>query len=166
MNEGKKYTIENDTYCVEVSGYGAELCSFRNKQNSSEYIWHGDPFVWSEHAPLLFPIVGRLRNDIYTIGEKKYYMEAHGFARKSDFELVEKSNGKLIFRLRASEITYESYPFDFELISEFELIENTLVVTRVVRNLTKQIMPYSIGEHIGIHIPINSEKKLEHYKII
>lgn len=165
MNERKKYTIENELYCVNIFSYGAELCSFRNKQNGREYIWQGDPSVWPDHAPLLFPIVGRLRNDSYTLYEKQYHMEIHGFARKSEFEVMEKSDGKIVFRLLSSDITYQAYPFDFELISEYELIENTLAVTRKVRNLTEQIMPYSIGEHIGIRIPIESERKLDDYII-
>ena len=65
-------SIENDELCVRVKEFGAELTSLYCKSNHTEYLWQGDPAVWSGQSPILFPIIGRLKNDLYTIGGKEY----------------------------------------------------------------------------------------------
>ena len=65
------HSIENSTYRVSASETGAELCSFIDKRDGHEYIWQGNS-VWNGHSPLLFPIVGKLRDDIYTLGGAEY----------------------------------------------------------------------------------------------
>jgi len=82
--------IENDYLKVQVKYYGAELCSIVRKETGQEYIWQADSTFWGRHAPILFPIIGRLQEDTYFIGNKTYSMKQHGLARNMDFQLVKK----------------------------------------------------------------------------
>ena len=51
--------IKNEFLEVLISSVGAEIQSVRAK-DGKEYIWQGDPAYWNKHAPVLFPICGRL----------------------------------------------------------------------------------------------------------
>ncbi|MBR5869429.1 MAG: aldose 1-epimerase family protein, partial [Clostridia bacterium] len=94
------YSIENETYRVSVKSVGAELCSFYDKAAGHEYIWEGDPKFWDGTSPLLFPIVGRLRDDVYHLNGKEYKMPKHGFAKKMEFEVEVQTADELVFLLR------------------------------------------------------------------
>lgn len=65
-----------------------------------EYLWNGDPKHWKRHAPLLFPIVGRLQDDQYQYDGTIYKMYQHGFARDSNFEIESQSDTQAVFLLR------------------------------------------------------------------
>ena len=58
--------IQNDQLIAEIAEHGAELISLKSKESNLEYIWQGDPEYWGRHAPVLFPFVGRLKDDQYT----------------------------------------------------------------------------------------------------
>jgi len=59
------FTIENDILTVNINPKGAELDSIYHKQNQLEYLWSGDPAVWGKKSPILFPIVGTLKNNTF-----------------------------------------------------------------------------------------------------
>ena len=63
------YTLENDQISVKVKQLGAELCSYFDKENSREIIWSGNTEFWGRHAPILFPIIGKVENNTYTINK-------------------------------------------------------------------------------------------------
>lgn len=60
------YKLENDCLAVEVNDLGAELTRVTDRADGYEFLWSGDPAVWSGRSPLLFPIVGKLKGDRYT----------------------------------------------------------------------------------------------------
>ena len=157
------YTIENDKFRARICGTGAELYSLFVKEAGLECIWHGDPSIWPKKAPLLFPIVGRLRDDRYTLNGREYSMTIHGFARPSEFELLEHREDRLGLCLKSSALTLEMYPFDFTLTSDYCLSQNGLSVTRIVENRSAGPMPFSIGEHFGFHLPFFPGEKLSDY---
>ncbi len=66
------YTIENEKFSVTIDSKGAELCSMRSKQTGTEYVWQAEPSIWARHAPVLFPIIGRLKDKTYSVGGKNY----------------------------------------------------------------------------------------------
>ena len=80
-------TISNSTLSASIKHAGAELFSIKNNQNK-EYIWEGNPDFWGKHSPVLFPIVGTLKNNIYTIDGNEYQLPRHGFARDMEFQLI------------------------------------------------------------------------------
>ncbi|MBR6520525.1 MAG: aldose 1-epimerase family protein, partial [Paludibacteraceae bacterium] len=58
----RKYVLENDFLAIEVSTFGAELQSIKDKTTGYEYLWHGDKAYWARRSPILFPIVGKVWN--------------------------------------------------------------------------------------------------------
>ena len=94
------YIIENETLRVEVNPLGAELSSLFNKSTGLEYIWSGDPVFWGKKSPVLFPIVGNLKDNQYFVDGKSYEMNRHGFAREKMFTVV--SCDLTSFRLKGS----------------------------------------------------------------
>ena len=73
--------LENERFRVEINEFGAELTRFTSKKDGTEYVWKGDPAAWKRHAPILFPIVGRLKDKTYTVDGRPYEITQHGFGR-------------------------------------------------------------------------------------
>ena len=105
-------TISNSNLTAQIKHLGAELFSLKSAQNK-EYIWEGNPIFWGKHSPILFPIVGSLKNNSYTINEEKYQLNRHGFAREMEFELIEKSEESATFSLISTIETKKNIPFRF-----------------------------------------------------
>lgn len=144
------HTIENEFMTASISEMGAELQSLKMKATQDEYIWQGNPDVWSGHSPLLFPVVGRLRGDCFVYEGQKYDLGKHGFARKTEFEAKKMSDSRLIMILRSG-AHKENYPFDFILEIDYELIGKSLKVTHRVTNLDGRTMYFSLGAHPGFN---------------
>ena len=140
--------IENEKFRLGAIKTGAELRSFTDKRISYEHMWQGGP-IWNGCSPLLFPIVGKLKNDTYTLNGAPYTMAKHGFARKMDFELESQTQESVTFLLTDNDVTKESYPFSFELRVTFALTENGFTMTHLVKNKGSDTMYFSIGAHPG-----------------
>ncbi len=139
--------IENDQFAVQVNDKGAELSSIRRKADGLEYMWQGDPAIWSGRAPILFPIVGRLMEDTYTYQGRQYTLPKHGFAKKKTFTLLQADATSLLYALCSDDDTMKMYPFPFELRVEYRLTGNTLAVNQQVINQGKGEMYFSLGAH-------------------
>ncbi len=125
-------TIENEYLKIRIHPTGAELNSLFNKRTSLEYLWNADPAYWSKKSPVLFPIVGGLKQDCYYYEGKAYKMGRHGFAREMDFGVTGQQHDSVTFTLNSSTITKEKYPFDFQLDITYTIHENQLQVTYLV----------------------------------
>ena len=111
----------------------------KEKDNSNkEYIWSGNPAFWGKHSPVLFPIVGTLKNNSYQHDNVQYQLSRHGFAREMEFELIDKQENSATFSLVASPETKEKYPFDFDL---------HLIYTLKNKSLTEDDFKKYILEH-------------------
>ncbi|MEI6516155.1 MAG: aldose 1-epimerase family protein [bacterium] len=157
-------TISNSRIAVSVKSLGAELCSLKGA-SGAEYLWQADPAVWGRHAPLLFPLVGKLANDRYLFEGKAYEMKQHGFARDLAFEPLAASEDALSYRLQASPETLKRYPFNFALIRHYRLRENVLEVVTEVTNSGPTEMLFSIGEHPGFGLNWGAGDKVEDYAL-
>ncbi|MFB3388495.1 aldose 1-epimerase family protein [Flavobacterium sp. LAR06] len=144
-------TISNSTLKASIKNAGAELFSLKNQDK--EFIWEGNPDFWGKHSPILFPIVGTLRNNIYTVDEKEYQLPRHGFARDMEFLLTNKTENSVTFSLQSNVETLKKYPFKFELQLIYTLKESTLDIEYKVTNQNKTKMPFSIGAHPAIALP-------------
>ncbi|AWK05448.1 aldose epimerase [Flavobacterium crocinum] len=147
-------TISNSKLSASIKHAGAELFSIKDNQNK-EYIWEGNPDFWGKHSPVLFPIVGTLKNNTYIINGKEYQLPRHGFARDMEFALLDKTENSAVFSLKSSEETLEKYPFEFELQLIYTLNENSLILKYNVVNKGNKQMPFSIGAHPAIALPGN-----------
>ena len=158
-----EYKISNNFICASIKDFGAELCSLKRNGVNTEYIWQADENYWGRHAPILFPIVGKLIDDEYILDEQTYKMSQHGFARDNLFTLFEKKKNYLCFKLKENEQTLEKYPFSFELYISYQLIENSLKISYKVINKDDRTMPFSIGAHPAFNWPLENERKNDSY---
>ena len=146
--------IESDKIRISVNPLGAELSSAVMKSTGREYIWQGDPTVWSGHAPILFPICGRLSKDTFLYDGERYSMPKHGFARRREFEILEITQNSVSFVLRSDAKTHLSYPFDFELGVAFSVDENVIKTVYSVMNTGSEKMYFSIGAHPAFNVQL------------
>lgn len=151
-----KTTLKNLHFTAQINHKGAELCSFKNKSNK-EYIWEGNPEFWGKHSPVLFPIVGTLKNNSFVYNEASYQLLRHGFARDVNFQLISKSDEVAVFSLLANEETLKVYPFLFELQLKYSLLENELQIAYTIINKDKVVLPFSIGAHPAFALPNDFE---------
>lgn len=143
--------ISNSILTAEIKHTGAELCSLKDNLNK-EYIWNGNPDFWGKHSPVLFPIVGSLKNNTYQYDNKEFNLSRHGFAREMEFKLIEKQENSATFLLASSEQTLGKYPFDFNLYLIYTLNHKTLKIEYKVFNNGLSKMPFSIGAHPAFNL--------------
>jgi len=156
-----QYTIRCGKAEGIVDTLGGELISY--KVDGKEYLWTGDEAYWTGHAPVLFPYVSALKNDSYAIGNKTYtYKGKHGFARKTEFELIDASNGEAIFLLTSNEETRKIYPFDFELYVTHTISETGFETRYTVKNPDSKDIMFCIGGHPGFIV----DGSLEDYRLV
>ena len=161
-----RYVLENETLRVEIDSFGAEVKSVRNKATGQEYMWQGDPQYWGRTSPVLFPFVGRLRNDSFLHEGKTYTMKQHGFARDMEHQMVSKTESSVHFKLVTSEETLQNFPFSFILGISYELVDNEVKVTwEVSNNSLNKHMHFSIGAHPAFNCPIHGEDGKAGYKL-
>jgi galactose mutarotase-like enzyme len=149
-------TISNNLLHATIATKGAELQSLSNSKR--DYIWNGNQEFWGKHSPILFPIVGTLKNNTYLYNGKAYELTRHGFARDQEFQVVSKTSDAVIFSLLSDKNTGANYPFDFELLLEYQLVENELKITYHVKNIGNKPLPFSIGGHPAFALPDTFEK--------
>lgn len=144
---------------AEISPKGAELTRLSNPENGQEYLWTADPAVWGRHAPVLFPIVGRLPDDTYLHHGHAYRLGQHGFARDAAFAVLRHSATEAVLELRDSAATRAVYPFAFCLTITYTLTDNELRVKWQVQNPADapEELLFSIGAHPAFRCPLRPE---------
>lgn len=157
-------TITNGVYTAQVDSLGAQLVSLKGPEGF-EHLWVGDPQYWREHAPVLFPIVGALRDNRTQIGGEWYSMNRHGFAKASQFTLVEEGKDRLAYCLTADAETEKSYPFQFALTVAYTLKADGYETEFTVENRGEEPLPFVIGGHPGFNVPVNEAAAFEDYVI-
>lgn len=142
--------LDNGVISIEVANHGAELKSA--VKNGREYMWCGDAKYWGRTSPVLFPNVGRLKGNQYTLDGKVYTMGQHGFARDMDFELLNSDDNSVTYILESKEETLEKYPFDFSLAISYTLENSSVKVGWKVENKGGRVMSFSIGAHPAFNL--------------
>lgn len=160
-----KTVIGDKTGSVTLDTTGAQLVSLRDA-DGREYLWQGDPKYWSGQAPVLFPIVGSLRNNRATAEGKSCEMLRHGIARRMDFARASSSHDSASFLLKSNEETRKRYPFDFEFTVSYCFRRGTLTVGFTIRNTGEEIMPYAVGGHPAFNCPLEKGERFEDYDIV
>ncbi len=145
-------TIHSHALSVEIAPLGAELQSIRDAAGR-DYLHDGASF-WSSRAPLLFPIVGALKNNSHAVDGVTYHLPRHGFARHSMFEVVDKSAHRALFRLTDSEATRAEYPYKFLLEADFSLYGAKLTAAVTVTNTDTKPIPVAFGFHPAFKWPL------------
>lgn len=138
-------TLSNTKISASINTIGAELIQL--EKDNKNYIWTVDETYWNKTSPILFPIVGRLKNDTYSIENKTYELPRHGFARNFEFQIVNQTESSVVFVLESNSETLKNYPFEFQLQLQYKLVGNELIMKYSVENKSKVSMPFSIGAH-------------------
>jgi galactose mutarotase-like enzyme len=155
--------LENDFLKIEASTKGAQLTSVYDKANKIEHLWQANPDIWPWHAPNLFPVVGGLINDELLVDGNSYHMSRHGFARQSEFILLESDEVHVTYSLPNSEKTLLVYPYKFDFQVMYTLIDNALRVTYKLINHDKKTIFFSVGGHPAFNVPFNAGENYEDY---
>lgn len=137
--------LDNGILQADINEVGAELTSL--KLDGIERIWQGDPAIWARHAPLLFPLIGRLLNQQYELDGEVISAPMHGFCRDRRFEVVSQSATAVTFRTADDAETWKVYPFHFALEVAFSLEGSTVVKRHTVANRSDREMPFELGGH-------------------
>lgn len=150
-------TLKNDQLVVEINELGAQLHSIKRHDSEKEYLWQGDSHSWGRQAPILFPFVGRLKDDQYSFNGQTYHQTQHGFARDREFEVVEQQAAQVLFEQHDDEQTRKAYPFHFQLAVRYSLVGDKIQVEYGVKNPDNQhSLIYAIGAHPGFNMPLAS----------
>lgn len=150
----KEYVISSEFIKVKVTSFGAELKSLIDLESDREYLWQADPAWWPRSAPHLFPIVGKLKDDQYRIGQKNYGLPQHGLARDLDFETVETRKDEVTFRLGYNDDTLKFYPYKFILEVTYRVYGPKLFIEYRVFNVDKSEIYFSLGLLPAFNLPI------------
>ena len=159
-----RITLSRGALEAAVRTRGGELVSLR--RGGTEYIWSGDPAFWSGQNPILFPIVGSLKNGQVDIGGRTFAMSRHGFARQSEFTPVEQGGDFAVLELRQSGETLERYPFPFSLRVRHQLLEDGFSTAFTVENTGSAPMPFCIGAHTAFRCPLAEGERFEDYRLV
>ena len=144
---------------------GAELKSLKSVPDNREYMWHGDPAYWGRTSPVLFPIVGGLKDGQYRVDGTSYSMGQHGFARDREFQLKSQVASEIWFSLSSDEETLKKYPYPFQLEIGYELTGRTVTVKWRVTNQGETPVWFSIGGHPGFLCPIDPGTDQTQYRL-
>lgn len=160
------FQISNNKIMIQVNSMGAELTSLKDVATGTEYMWNADPAYWKRTSPVLFPIVGGLKEGKYRLDGREYPMGQHGFARDMEFRLKSQVASEIWFTLESDEETLQKYPYPFVLEIGYELEDRTVIVKWRVKNpATKQVY-FSIGGHPAFMCPIDEGTKQSDYKLL
>lgn len=157
------FNLENDLISIKVNAVGAELISLKIKENDLEFLWEADPEVWARHAPILFPIVGKLKDNTYNYNGIKYSLPQHGFARDKEFKLIGQDAQSITLQLQSDSETLLHYPFSFLLTISYFLEANKVLVNHKIQNLKGTDMYFSIGAHPGFRCPLLNENFQDYF---
>lgn len=162
--KGTMYTLQNELLKIAVKKTGAELCKITSTKHNTDFMWNGNPDVWSGIAPNLFPIIGALKDNTYTFENKSYTLPKHGFIRNNDtLEIAEQTENSITFKLTYSDALLKVYPFKFEFYITYTLTENTLDIKHTVKNIDDKPLYFSLGGHPAFKCPVFENESYNDY---
>lgn len=157
------HTIAAAGLAATVKADGAELCSLKTGEGL-ELLWQAGP-AWPRHAPWLFPIVGRLKDDTLLHQGRTYPMTQHGFARDLRFDWVERSAESCTLLLCDNETTRARYPFAFRLAITYSIASDGLDIAIAIENPGPEVLPASFGAHPAFNWPLMPGEAKESYRL-
>ena len=153
-------TIRGASGTATISEQGAEPHSLRGA-DGHELLWQAGE-AWRRHAPILFPIVGRVPDDTVTVDGRTYPLTQHGFARDLAWDVLDAGDSSASLRLRDSAETRARFPFGFELEVHYAMDDAGLATTYVVRNPEPSggvDLPVSLGSHPAFAWPLEPARE-------
>ena len=155
-------TVQNEQLVIAIAHKGAELVELVSKKTGKSYLWYGDKKYWGRRSPVLFPLVGSLKNKTYRYDGKEYQMGQHGFARDEQFTVISSKENEIWFALEENEESKKIYPFCFRLEIGYRLEGMEVEVMWRVVNTDNKPLHFSIGAHPAFLVPKNREECFLH----
>jgi galactose mutarotase-like enzyme len=159
-----RHTIGAGGITATIKADGAELCSLQTA-DGLELLWQAGP-AWPRHAPWLFPIVGRLKDDQLRHKGTNHAMTQHGFARDLGFQWLEQTPESCTLQLRDSAATRAHYPFAFQLTLTYHIDARGLQVRIGIANPGDKVLPASFGAHPAFNWPLTPGQPKESYRLV
>lgn len=156
-------TLKNDYLTVDLHPKGAEIHRIVGTKDQLNYMWRRDPSQWANSAPILFPIVGAVRDDTYRVDGKTYHLTQHGFARHNEFEVTSQSDQEVVFTLKSNPEILKQYPYLFELKVTYRLNESTLECFIEVKNVDEKPIVFAVGGHPAFACPLYDNESSNDY---
>lgn len=164
--------IRNELLEADIFLYTGEIRSLVWRSSGQEFMWQRNPAIWKNSAPVLFPIVGGLKDNTYFYEGTAYQMPRHGFIRTEELywmESLDHPTSSVSMRRSSTEtynFRYKSmYPFDYSLSLYYTLQDNSLIIRHVVENIGKKDLYFSLGAHPGFNCPFHEGEKYEDYEL-
>lgn len=156
--------ISSDLLKISIKQTGMELCSIHHQKTGKEYMWQANPNIWAYHSPVLFPLIGLLKNAQTTILGNSYSIPKHGLLRDSQKPtLVSNSNHAVTFQLHWDEETLALYPFKFIFEVTFLVEGNQLTISHRIVNEDDKELLYNLGGHPAFNCPAVEGERYEDY---
>ena len=173
--------IRYGAYLAKINlSRGANCFSLRNQKYRAQLLREPDyakeldnPYLYG--MPILFP-VNRIaggkfefegREYSFPINEPNTGCHLHGELHCTDFELVEKTESKIVCRYRAdASKPYLKFPHAFEIVMQYELEEDGLYHTTEVKNQSDSNMPVFLGFHTTFRSLFAGDSKAENIKVL
>lgn len=163
MQNSESFIIKSDFLKARITKKGAEICSIQNKEGD-EYMWNADPDIWSSYAPVLFPLIGALKNGKYAFEGKEYAIPKHGFIRNNkNLAVTNHSENSITFQYKYSEETLKIYPFKFEFNITFFVDGPILTISHKIVNIGDNAMYFSLGGHPAFKCPLTGYENYDDY---
>jgi galactose mutarotase-like enzyme len=159
-----QHTITGEGVAATILAHGAELCSLKTSAGL-ELLWQAGP-QWPRHAPMLFPIVGKLKGETLRHRGKSYPMTQHGFARDSRFEWVERGHSSCQLVLTDNAETRMRFPFAFRVMITYEFEGRDLNTSFEIFNSGGELLPASAGGHPAFKWPLVPGVSKTDYRIV
>jgi galactose mutarotase-like enzyme len=158
-------TLRNHILQIGFQDKGAELCSIISQRTGKEFMWNANPEIWGSYAPVLFPIIGALKDGEFIYENQRYSVPKHGFIRNNENLIFKQvSDNCLEYSLKFDEESLKSYPFEFEFFVRYILVENIITVEHeIVNHSNIEPMFFSVGGHPAFKCPLNEDEKYEDY---
>lgn len=157
--------LKNDFLEVEIDTKGAEVKKIYHHRFQLHYLWNSDAAYWNRSSPVLFPIVGKVKDNTYTYDDRPYHLTQHGFARDTDFVIERTTANEAVFFLDSTPQSLTVYPFKFRLYIIYTLSEASLNVAYKVENHDKGELLFSIGAHPAFNCPLEPGLSFEDYTL-
>ena len=156
--------LEKNGAIADIATLGAEMRAYATK-DGKQRLWGGDTPAWGGVAPVLFPVVGALKDGRVRFGGKEYAPPRHGFARVTEFEVTARGDDFCSLEIHDTPETLEGYPFAFALRVTHRLLAGGFVTEYAVENRGDEVMPFTIGGHPGFACPMDEGEAFGDYEV-
>lgn len=159
-------TIKSGDLAATVDSMGAQLTSLTCA--GAEYLWQADPAFWPRHAPILFPIVGCLRDGHAQSAQGPVTLARHGLARNMEHQVAKASDCSVTYQVESDAATREAFPFDWRLNMTYSVDGTSLTQRFRVTNTGEVDLPFTLGGHPAFNVPIPGAagEKFDDYALV